>query len=182
LTSSVYDSLENIYTDNQVDALLTLKRDLNNHDSLSKLDERNYESLTNKPSLSVTSDAPYSAVLTIDSSDVILTADSGLSLVLQGNEIKVKNLKRTLASLDEKSYNSLINVPSHAVTNYEAAADSLTSCNITISGNPITGSCQVFLNGYPLIITTQWIYVATNKIKVKLPVYTYDKVQIAYRY
>jgi len=165
-----------------ITARINLKRDLNNHDSLSKLDERSYESLTGKPSLSVTSDAPYSAVLTLDSSDVILTADSGLSLVLVGKEIKVKNLKRTLASLDERSYNSLTDKPTDAVTNYEAAADSLTSCNITISGNPITGSCQVFLNGYPLIITTQWIYVATNKIKIKLPVYTYDKVQIAYRY
>ena len=163
-------------------ARINLKRNLSDHDSLSKLKEKNYESLTNKPSLKVTSDAPYSAIITIDSSDVILTADSGFSLVLVGNEIKVKNLKRTLASLDERSYNSLTDKPTDAITNYEATADSLTSCNITISGNPITGSCQVFLNNYPLTITTQWVYVATNKIKIKLPVYTYDKVQIAYRY
>ena len=181
-TSAIYDSLSHIYTEDQINALLALKRNLNNHDSLSTLDEKDYESLTNKPSLTVTSDAPYSAVITLDSSDVILTADSGLSLVLQGDEIKVKNLKRTLASLDEKSYNSLTDKPTDAVTNYEAAADSLTSCNIPILGNPIAGSCQVFLNNYPLTIITQWIYVATNKIKVKLPIYTYDKVQIAYRY
>ena len=88
-----------------------LRRLMSNHDSLSKLDERSYESLTSKPTLTINSDLPYSAVITLDSSDVIMTADSGLSMALVGNEAVFKNTKRTLSSLDEKSYASLTNKP-----------------------------------------------------------------------
>ena len=86
-------------------------RTMSNHDSLSKLDERSYESLTSKPTLTINSDLPYSAVITLDSSDVIMTADSGLSMALVGNEAVFKNTKRTLASLDERAYSSLTGQP-----------------------------------------------------------------------
>jgi hypothetical protein len=68
---------------------LALKRNLNNHDSLSKLDEKSYESLTSKPVLTVTQDLPYSSVITLDSSDVILTADIYNTLTQVGNEIVI---------------------------------------------------------------------------------------------
>ena len=55
-------------------------------------------------------DLPNSAYLTTSTKnarEIVLTADSGLRLTVSGNEVIIKNLKRTLASLDEKSYNSL---------------------------------------------------------------------------
>jgi len=71
---------------------------------------------------------------------------------------------------------------SSAVTLYEAADDSLSgSCNIPILGSPITGSLSVTQNGFPLRITTDFYYIS-NKVKILLPVYTYDRIQIIYRY
>ncbi len=71
--------------------------------------------INNEGILRIFADAPYSAYITTNSDrakDVILTADSGLMGTLFGNEFKLKNIKRTLASLDEKSYNSLTDIPS----------------------------------------------------------------------
>ena len=66
---------------------LAVKRNLNNHDSLSKLDEKSYESLTSKPVLTVVHDLPYSSVISLDSSDIILTAKEYNTLEQVGNEV-----------------------------------------------------------------------------------------------
>jgi hypothetical protein len=59
LKNAVYDSLNNIYTQAQTDGLLSKKRDLNNHDSLSTLDEKSYNSLTDKPTILVKDTIPF---------------------------------------------------------------------------------------------------------------------------
>lgn len=70
-----------------------------------------------------------------------------------------------------------------AVTNYSAAADSLTTCHIALSGAPVSGSITVTMNGMPLNITDQYtIQTSPNRLRITVPVYTYDRIQVKYTY
>ena len=69
------------------------------------------------------------------------------------------------------------------VVDYEPAADSLTTCHIALNGVPI-GAITVVHNGLPLKLTTQFtIQASPNRVRISgVPVYKYDKIEVAYKY
>ena len=69
------------------------------------------------------------------------------------------------------------------VVDYEATADSLTTCHVAINGAPI-GAITVVMNGQPLKLSTQFIIQASpNRVRVSgVPVYQWDKIEITYKY
>ena len=81
------NTVKNAITLSYLRSQLTLKRDMSNHDSLSKLKEKSYNSLTDKPRFSLIQDYPYSSVLSLDSGEVIFTAGKYLKLIQKGNEL-----------------------------------------------------------------------------------------------
>ncbi len=68
------------------------------------------------------------------------------------------------------------------VVDYEPAADSLTTCHVALNGVPI-GAITVIHNGFPLKLTTQFtIQASPNRVRISIPVYAYDKIEVAYKY
>lgn len=67
--------------------------------------------------------------------------------------------------------------------NFELAADSLSGhVHVTLANTPGAGTVTVLLNGMSLVPTTQFTIVATNKIRVSLSAYQYDKISVSYSY
>ncbi|MFZ4569745.1 MAG: hypothetical protein ACOYM0_01290 [Bacteroidales bacterium] len=67
--------------------------------------------------------------------------------------------------------------------NFEVAGDSLAGhVHVTLANTPGSGTVTVLLNGMSLIPTTQFTIVATNKIRVALSAYQYDKISVSYSY
>ena len=124
-------------------------RTMTNHDSLSKLDEKSYESLTSKPVLTVTQDLPYSSVISLDSSDIVLTAGQGLKLTQVGNEI-----------ITEKEVN----------WEKETTADAENNWVIPFQIRPTS---VIIYNGTPLR-SGQWSGSSTTTLTVAVAVKKYD--------
>ncbi len=158
-------------------------RTMSNHDSLSKLDERSYESLTSKPVLTINPDLPYSSVLSLDSSDVVFTAGAYLKLTQSGNEVvfntdtnKVVLFNDTLTSQKIATKYELQKY-TYLTTDLEQSADSVNHCYYNITNVPITSTVSVWVNGMALQPTTQYT-ISTHYIRVGVPVYRGDKIKI----
>jgi len=158
-------------------------RTMSNHDSLSKLDERSYESLTSKPVLTINPDLPYSSVLSLDSSDVVFTAGAYLKLTQSGNEVvfntdtnKVVLFNDTLTGQKIATKYDLTKY-TYLTTDLEQSADSVSHCYYNITNAPITNTVSVWVNGMALQPTTQYT-ISTHYIRVGVPVYRGDKIKI----
>ena len=68
--------------------------------------------------------------------------------------------------------------------NFETTADSSAHYTFSLSHTPLSNNAvTVILNGLPLNpATSQYAIIMTNKIRISLPSYIYDKVSISYNY
>jgi len=67
--------------------------------------------------------------------------------------------------------------------NFEIAGDSLGGhVTVTLPNTPVSGTVSVLLNGLPLIPTTQFTIVSTNKIRCSMSAYQYDRISVEYSY
>lgn len=109
------------------------------------------------------------------------TFNNKQAALVSGTNIKTINGASILASGNL----SLQTAFTAALVDYELTADSSVSCHVTLAGTPIAGSIQVTLNGaaipYDATKTKGWAVVG-NKIRVKGPVYQYEKIQVSYNY
>jgi len=109
------------------------------------------------------------------------TFNNKQAALVSGTNIKTINGASILASGDlalETAFTS-------ALVDYELTADSSVSCHVALAGTPVAGSVKVTLNGatipYDATKAKGWAIVG-SKIRVKGPVYQYEKIQISYNY
>ena len=88
----------------------------------------------------------------------------------------------TPVALTQANVRDMINA-NRSQENFETAHDSASYYTVVLGHTPVAiTSVSVTLNGLPLIPTTQYAIILTNKIRISVPSYTYDKISIAYNY
>src|ERR1035437_6948876 len=127
---------------------LNAKRDLNNHDSLSTLDEKSYNSLTDKPTLSIyRMNNDHDSLNTLQEKSYNSLTDKPILTIYRQN-----NDHDSLNTLQEKSYNSLNDKPTLTVYRQNNDHDSLSTLQekaySSLSGKPTLGTAATQDVGY----------------------------------
>lgn len=125
---------------------------------------------------------------TLANTGAVTIANSAVSLAKMANLAQNTIIGRVTASTGVPEALTGANVrtisnTNHLQQNFENTTADSTNYTCTLTNTPLAlGTITVQLNGQPLIATTQYTIIMTNRIRVSVPAYKYDKISIAYQY